>query len=103
MNRSGYVYRVSSKPCEIAVFRAVSLVRQAMRRQTVAPHEPTFREWSGEGSLVAFVVSLNLHRRHLDESQRAMVAAKIANMPSHRPEDKSANLQTYLLAYGLAY
>jgi hypothetical protein len=36
-----------------------------------------FVEWDGEGSLVAFVVSLNLHRRHLDESQRALVGAKI--------------------------
>ena len=41
--------------------------------------EPTFREWDGQGSLVAFVVSLNLHRRHLDVSQRAMVAATLAN------------------------
>jgi N6-adenosine-specific RNA methylase IME4/ParB-like chromosome segregation protein Spo0J len=43
--------------------------------------EPRFRTWNGEGSLVAFVLSLNLHRRHLDESQRAMVAARIASMP----------------------
>lgn len=43
--------------------------------------EPQFRTWDETGSLVAFVVSLNLHRRHLDESQRAMVAAKIANLP----------------------
>lgn len=28
----------------------------------------------------AFVVSRNLHRRHLDASQRAMIASKIANM-----------------------
>lgn len=35
---------------------------------------PQFRQWSGEGSLVAFVVSLNLNRRHLTNSQRAMIA-----------------------------
>jgi hypothetical protein len=32
---------------------------------------PMTREWDGQGSLTAFIVSLNLHRRHLTSSQRA--------------------------------
>ncbi len=38
--------------------------------------EPRFRTWNGEGSLIQFVVSLNLHRRHLTSSQRAAAAAE---------------------------
>jgi phage N-6-adenine-methyltransferase len=40
--------------------------------------EPTFREWSGEGSLTSFVLSLNLKRRHLNSGQRAMIAVDVA-------------------------
>ncbi|HEY9415135.1 MAG TPA: ParB/RepB/Spo0J family partition protein, partial [Pseudonocardia sp.] len=39
--------------------------------------EPRTRQWDGRGSLVEFVVSLNLHRRHLDKGQRAIVALSI--------------------------
>jgi hypothetical protein len=41
-----------------------------------------------------FVLDLNLHRRHLNETQRAMVAASIANMPLGGAGYRSANLQT---------
>jgi|GraSoiStandDraft_14_1057315.scaffolds.fasta_scaffold129976_2 hypothetical protein len=39
------------------------------------------------GNPAAYIVSLNLKRRHLDERQRALVAAKIANMRSSTRTD----------------
>lgn len=40
--------------------------------------------WDGEESeLIPFVLSLNLTRRHLNESQRSMVANKLANLEKH--------------------
>jgi hypothetical protein len=42
--------------------------------------KPKFQEWDGCGSLVAFALSLNKHRRHDSESQRAMTAAKAKSM-----------------------
>lgn len=41
---------------------------------------PVYRTWNGQGSLVAFVVSLNLHRRHLTSSQKAVIACDILPM-----------------------
>lgn len=48
---------------------------------------PTFLEWRGEGTPEAFVVSMNLHRRHLNESQRGLIAARLANQrpPGRNP------------------
>jgi N6-adenosine-specific RNA methylase IME4 len=53
--------------------------------------EPDIEEFEGEDPL-AFVISHNLSRRHLDESQRAMVAGKISNMRTGRPT-KSASIE----------
>jgi ParB-like chromosome segregation protein Spo0J/DNA-directed RNA polymerase subunit RPC12/RpoP len=38
---------------------------------------PRFEEWDGKGSLVSYVVSLNLSRRHLTADQRAAIAVNI--------------------------
>ena len=41
--------------------------------------DPGYREYKGKDP-IAFVIDENLHRRHLNESQRAMAAARAANL-----------------------
>ena len=45
---------------------------------------PRTQEWDGDGSLLEFVIALNLHRRQLKETQRAMIAARM--MPKFAAE-----------------
>ncbi len=55
--------------------------------------EPRIIEWSEQGDPLDIVISLNLNRRHLTTSQRAMAAARLANMKVGRPSsDNSLNL-----------
>lgn len=59
--------------------------------------EPNFVEYEGEDAL-SYVISLNLNRRHLNESQRAMIGARLANMKSGTRTD----LTSGQLASGLS-
>ena len=54
---------------------------------------PRMREWDGNGSLVAYVVSLNLRRRHLDAGQRAMLGAKLKPMFAEEAAKRQAATQ----------
>jgi hypothetical protein len=54
---------------------------------------PRYREYDGEcGSPLNFVVAKNLHRRHLTEGQRALVAAKLK--PLFEEEARQRQLAT---------
>jgi N6-adenosine-specific RNA methylase IME4 len=66
--------------------------RNRYRASAAAEVDCPARPYEGSDPL-AFVVSMNLRRRHLNESQRAMVAAKLANMAVGGREANSANLQ----------
>jgi len=57
--------------------------------------EPRTEEFQGtEFEALKYVCSLNLHRRHLSESQRAMIGAEMAPLPhgGGRKRDQAANL-----------
>jgi hypothetical protein len=54
--------------------------------------EPPYTPFKGDDP-VAFVIDKNLRRRHLNESQRGMAAAKLATMPHGGAEYRTANLQ----------
>ena len=67
--------------------------RNRWRAAEVAGVDCQTRVYAGDEP-VQFVLSLNLHRRHLSESQRAMVGAKLANLGHGQRSDRSIDLST---------
>jgi N6-adenosine-specific RNA methylase IME4 len=53
--------------------------------------EPAFEEFKNGQSPISYVISKNLHRRHLNETQRGMIAGKIETM-EHGGNRQDANL-----------
>lgn len=68
--------------------------RNRARACEAAGVEPRFSPLPAGTDPVAFVVDKNLRRRHLNESQRGMAAARLANMPLGGAIYRSANLRT---------
>jgi hypothetical protein len=54
---------------------------------------PVYMEWDGKGNLTEYVVSLNLHRRHLTTNQRAMLGAKIRESLKEESRQRMAKTQ----------
>ena len=64
---------------------------------------PEFRTWDNGGSLVSFVVSMNLHRRHLSKSQRAAISLDVLPMlkeeAQHGGDRRSVDFQVGNIAH----
>lgn len=52
--------------------------------------QPTFRTWDSGGSPLTFVVSMNLHRRHLSSSQRAAITPEVIPMLEAEAKERQA-------------
>jgi hypothetical protein len=78
--------------------------RNRYRACQLAGRTPRTREYAS-GDPVGFVLSANLHRRHLNEAQRALVAAQLANLKvgdNQKSEGTSIEVAATLLSISRA-
>ncbi len=71
--------------------------RNRLRACGLAGVEPRYETWTGPGSEIEYILSVNMRRRHMNESQRALVAARLAPEIERaaRGEANCANLRNY--------
>lgn len=63
--------------------------RNRYRACLIAGEEPRFQEYAGdESGLVAFVLGLNLKRRHLEASQRAVIGLAVEKYEASRAKER---------------
>lgn len=76
--------------------------RNRFKAAKIAGIEPKFIEFEGTDPL-AYVIRHNLHRRHLNESQRAVVASRLATMQrgGDRPSENDNNFESANLRNGI--
>jgi len=73
----------------LITFQGMLLDGRNRRKSCIAADvEATTEEWNGDGSPTAFVVSLNIHRRHLSESQRALAGARVMDLFKQEASDR---------------
>lgn len=65
--------------------------RNRIRACDLIGFDPPSVEYEGSDP-VGFVISANLRRRHMDDGQRAMVAARLANLKSGQRADQAAQI-----------
>ncbi|MEN6484318.1 MAG: ParB/RepB/Spo0J family partition protein [Syntrophobacteraceae bacterium] len=66
--------------------------RNRLRACREAGVEPIIREWEEkDGDVVRFVISMNVQRRHLNESQRAMIATSLATFRKGQRKSNAQN------------
>lgn len=65
--------------------------RNRFRACALAGRDPMFehREFKDDAEVAMFVLSMNVHRRHLNESQRGMAVAKLLPMFEHAAKDRT--------------
>ena len=53
--------------------------------------EPRYQAWTGSGSVVNFVISKNIHRRHLNNHERTVIAERLIEMFSKEAQVRQKN------------